>query len=103
MTARTRAALRPGIRWDRLIRVFLLAVLAAILAMYASPVSRWITQNRTAEADKAELRVLERHNADLKARLAELKKPQALELRARELGMVERGERAFVIENLPKR
>ena len=94
--------MRPGIRWDRLIRVFLLGVLVAILAMYASPVSRWITQTRTAEADKAELRVLEQRNADLKARLGELKKPQALELRARELGMVDRGERAFVIENLPK-
>jgi len=94
--------MRPGIRWDRLIRVFLVGVLVAILAMYASPVSRWITQTRTAEADKAELRELERRNADLKSRLASLKKPQALELRARELGMVERGERAFVIENLPE-
>ena len=102
MTALTRAAMRPGIRWDRLVRVFLLGVLVAILAMYASPVSRWITQTRTAEADKAELRVLEQRNADLKSRLAELKKPQALELRARELGMVDRGERAFVIENLPE-
>ena len=94
--------MRPGIRWDRLVRVVLLAVLVAILAMYASPVSRWVTQTRTAEADKAELRVLEQRNADLKSRLAELKKPQALELRARELGMVDRGERAFVIENLPE-
>ena len=95
--------MRPGIRWDRLVRVFLLGVLAAILAMYASPVSRWITQSRTAEADKAELRELEARNTDLKRRLAELKKPQALELRARRLGMVRQGERAFVIENLPKR
>ena len=102
MTALTRAAMRPGIRWDRLIRVFLLAVLVGIVAMYASPVSRWITQTRTAEADKAELRQLEQRNGDLRSRLAELKKPQALELRARELGMVRRGERAFVIENLPK-
>ena len=102
MTALTRAAMRPGIRWDRLVRVFLLGVLVAILAMYASPVSRWITQSRTAEADKAELRELEARNSDLKRRLAELKKPQALELRARRLGMVQQGERAFVIENLPE-
>lgn len=95
--------MRPGIRWDRLVRVLLIGVLVAILAMYASPVSRWITQSRTAEADKAELQQVEKRNADLKARLAELKRPQALELRARGLGMVQRGERAFVIENLPKR
>jgi cell division protein FtsB len=89
--------MRPGIRWDRLVRVFLIGVLVAILCMYASPVSRWITQSRTADADKAELQQLEKRNAGLKARLAELRKPQALELRARELGMVQRGERAFVI------
>jgi cell division protein FtsB len=93
---------RSPIRWDRLGRVFLLGVLVAIVFMYVSPLSRWITQSRTASEDRAQLRVLERQNVDLKARVRALQQPQALELRARRLGMVKQGERAFVIENLPR-
>jgi cell division protein FtsB len=100
--AAARAARRPSIRWDRVGRVFLLAVLFAILTMYASPLQRWFTQKGTARQDTAELKQLEAHNRELKAKLAALKRPQALELRARQLGMVKQGERAFVIENLPR-
>jgi cell division protein FtsB len=97
-----RARKRPGLRWDRIGRVFLLGVLVAILTMYASPLHRWVTQRGTARADTAELKQLEAHNLDLKAKLRALKQPQALELRARRLGMIKQGERAFVIENLPR-
>jgi cell division protein FtsB len=100
--AAARAASRPAIRWDRVGRVFLLTVLFAILTMYASPLQRWFTQKGTATRDTAELKQLEAHNAALRARLQALKQPQALELRARRLGMVKQGERAFVIENLPR-
>ncbi|MEA2494397.1 MAG: hypothetical protein QOJ29_2308 [Thermoleophilaceae bacterium] len=102
MSAYARAATRPNIRWDRLGRVFLLGVLFVILLMYVSPLTRWVTQKNTAKEDTAELRQLEAANADLKTRLGSLKSPQALELRARSLGMVKQGERSFVIENLPK-
>jgi cell division protein FtsB len=100
--AARRAASRPGIRWDRVGRVFLLGVLFAILTMYASPLQRWVTQRNTAREDTAQLRELQAHNRELKSKLAALKQPQALELRARKLGMVKQGERAFVIENLPR-
>jgi cell division protein FtsB len=100
--AAARAARRPQIRWDRVGRVFLLGVLFVILTMYASPLQRWFTQKNTARQDTAELRRLEAHNQALKARLATLQQTQALELRARRLGMVKQGERAFVIENLPR-
>jgi cell division protein FtsB len=102
VSAYARAAARPNIRWDRLGRVFLLGVLFVILLMYVSPLTRWVTQKSTAKADTAELRQLQATNADLKARLKSLQSPQALELRARSLGMVKQGERAFVIENLPR-
>jgi cell division protein FtsB len=102
MSVHARAARRSSIRWDRVGRVFLLAVLFAILTMYASPLQRWFTQKGTARQDTAELKQLEAHNRALKAKLASLKRPQALELRARQLGMVKQGERAFVIENLPR-
>jgi cell division protein FtsB len=101
VNAYARAAARPNIRWDRLGRVFLLGVLGMILLMYVSPLSRWITQKGTAKEDTAALRQLELTNIQLKARLKSLRSPQALELRARRLGMVKQGERSFVIENLP--
>jgi cell division protein FtsB len=102
VNAYARAAARPNIRWDRLGRVFLLGVLFVILLMYVSPLTRWVTQKHTAGEDSAELRQLETMNADLKSHLKSLQSPQALELRARRLGMVKQGERAFVIENLPR-
>jgi cell division protein FtsB len=101
VNAYARAAARPNIRWDRLGRVFLLGVLCMILLMYVSPLTRWIAQKHTAKGDTAELRQLELTNSQLKARLKSLQSTQALELRARKLGMVKQGERAFVIENLP--
>jgi cell division protein FtsB len=102
MNARAHAAARPNIRWDRVGRVFLLGVLFVILLMYVSPLTRWVTQKNTAKEDTAELRQLESTNSSLKARLKALDSSQAIELRARSLGMVKQGERAFVIENLPR-
>ena len=46
------------------------------------------------------LEQLERENARLRARKAELKNPRALEREARRLGMVKPGERAYVVEGL---
>ena len=102
MNAYARAAARPNIRWDRLGRVFLLGVLFVILLMYVSPLTRWVTQKNTAKEDTAELHELETTNSELKARLRSLQSPGAVELKARRLGMVKQGERAFVIENLPR-
>jgi cell division protein FtsB len=91
-----------GIRWDRLGRVALLAVLAAILLMYVSPAKHWWEQSRTAASQSAELQELEAEHSELKARAQQLQNPDTLELEARRLGMVEQGERAYVIENPPK-
>jgi cell division protein FtsB len=102
VSAYARAAARPNIRWDRLGRVFLLGVLFVILLMYISPLTRWVTQKSTAKEDTAQLHQLESANGSLKKKLKLLGSPQALELRARQLGMVKQGERAFVIENLPR-
>ena len=102
VNAYARAAARPNIRWDRLGRVFLLGVLFVILLMYVSPLTRWVTQKQTANQDSAQLRQLEGANTELKAKLKQLESPQALDLKARSLGMVKQGERSFVIENLPR-
>ena len=101
--ARRRAARRPAIRWDRVGRVFLLGVLVAILTMYVSPLQRWVTQHNLAKQESAELQQLEKQNKDLKAHIKLLHDPTALEAEARKLGMIRRGEREYVVQNLPRR
>lgn len=81
----------------------LLAVLAVVMLLYISPVSHWITQSRTAAAQRQELRLLEQENTRLRARSRALRRPDALEREARRLGMVRTGERAYSIEDLPSR
>ena len=97
------ATLRSSIRWDRVSRYALLGTLFVILLLYVSPALHWLAQSRTAGEQRHELRDLTRQNHDLKRRVAALRDPKALEREARKLGLVKRGERAFVIENLPRR
>lgn len=95
-----RAPAAGRIRWDRLGRYALLAVLVAILLAYISPISHWMRQSDTAKHEEAALHELKEENAQLRHRVEDLKRPVALEREARRLGMVKEGERAYVIENL---
>ena len=88
------------IHWDKLGRYALFMVLLAILLAYISPISHWLRQSETAKHEEAQLAELQEENAELKDRIADLKRPLALEREARELGMIKEGERAYVIENL---
>ena len=88
------------IHWDKLGRYALFMVLVAILLAYISPISHWLRQSETAKHEEAQLSELQAENAKLKDRIADLKRPLALEREARELGMIKEGERAYVIENL---
>lgn len=101
-TPATRRSAPPAgrIRWDRLGRYALLAVLFAIMLAYISPATHWVRQSETAQHEEAQLRELEEENARLKHRVQDLKRPLALEREARKLGMIKEGERAYVIENL---
>lgn len=111
-TARTRRPVRgPGalprgdgrIRWDRLGRIALIAMLGVILLLYVSPTKHWIEQSGTRSAQSTELRQLSTENATLKRKVRALGNPGTLEQKARRLGMVRRGERSYVIENPPRR
>ena len=88
------------IRWDRLGRYALLAVLCAILLAYIAPISHWMRQSETAKHEEAQLQELQEENTRLERRVTDLKRPVALEREARKLGMVKEGERAYVIENI---
>jgi hypothetical protein len=92
---------RPGIRWDRVGRVALLATLIVIVLSYISPARHWLQQSGTAGRQKQQLSELESQKARLERRLRALRDPGALEREARRLGMVRVGERSYVIENLP--
>ncbi len=92
---------RTRIRWDRLGRWALIAVLAFVLYLYVGPAVSWVSTYREAGQKRAELAVLKERNAQLEARRRELPDRRALEREARRLGMVRVGERSYVIENLP--
>ena len=98
---RAPAPARTPIRWDKVGRLALLAVLGVIVLLYISPTIHYVEQRRTAAAHRQELARLEQEHARLKGRLDTLRRPESLEREARKLGMVKLGERAFVIEGLP--
>jgi cell division protein FtsB len=100
--ARPLPARRTNIRWDRVGRLGLLATLVVILLLYISPAKHWLQQSSTAGEQRRELQELTQENKHLKARARALKDPGALEREARRMGMVRQGERAYVIEKLPK-
>jgi cell division protein FtsB len=102
MAASTMPARRTSIRWDRLGRLALLGTLIVILLLYISPAKHWLQQSSTAGAQRKELQELTQENKQLKKRVHALKDPGALEREARNMGMVRQGERAYVIENLPR-
>ncbi len=96
------AAPRTHIRWDRLGRVALLVVLLGVLALYVNPLRSWWSTKQESAQRQSEVARLERENRELRERRAHLKDPRMLENEARRLGMVKPGERAFVVEGLPR-
>jgi cell division protein FtsB len=108
-SATSRAAIRPrprvrfgeGIRWDRLARFGLLAVLGIIVLLYISPIVHWIQQSGTAGHERAQVKSLQAEHDALLTRLHQLRRPGAVEQEARKLGMVAPGERPYVVEGIP--
>jgi cell division protein FtsB len=104
-TSARAAPARPrtsGIRWDRLGRIALLVVLLGVLGLYVGPARSWLAAWQEARDQRATVNRLHSENAQLRARRAELRRPGTLEREARKLGMVRPGERAYVIEGLPR-
>jgi cell division protein FtsB len=86
-----------GIRWDRVGRLALVAMLGVIVLLYVSPVKHWIQQSGTQTHQQQRLDQLQQENARLEGRLRYLKRPDSVDREARRMGMVKRGERAFVV------
>jgi cell division protein FtsB len=94
---------RTQIRWDRLGRWALIAVLAFVVYLYIGPAASWVSAYKEAGRKRAEVAALKAENLRLKERRRELRDPTALEREARSLGMVKAGEKSYVIEDLPRR
>jgi cell division protein FtsB len=94
---------RTRIRWDRLGRWALIAVLAFVVYLYIGPAATWVSTYREAGRKRAEVAALKEENRRLRERRRALSDPQALEREARRLGMVKAGEKSYVIEGLPRR
>ncbi len=100
--ARRTPSLPARIRWDRIGRIVLLCVLAFVLYLYIGPAHSWITTYGEAKERRAQVAELRERNEELRARERRLRRPSALEREARRIGMVKAGERAYVVEGLPK-
>ncbi|MCW3008942.1 MAG: septum formation initiator family protein [Solirubrobacterales bacterium] len=90
------------IRWDRVGRVALLCVLVAIVGLYVGPARSYWTARGESARKSAEVARLEHEHARLTARRKALTTPATLAAEARKLGYVMPGEKAYVIEDLPK-
>jgi cell division protein FtsB len=90
-----------AIRWDRLGRLALLAMMAGILGLYVGPARSWLSTWEESKERRAEVLQLRAENRRLLARRRELQRPGAVEAEARRLGMVHQGERAYVVRGLP--
>ena len=87
-----------GIRWDRVGRLALVAMLGVIVLLYISPVKHWIQQSRDRRAPAAAARrARSGRTRGSRAGSSYLKRPDSIDREARRLGMVKRGERAFVV------
>src|SRR3954451_15913075 len=100
---KARPAARRGqsrIKWDRLGRVALTLVLAAVLYSYLHPTIAFFETYSGATAAKAKRHQLLQENRALHQRIQSSKDPIVIEREARAQGMVAEGERPTVLHGL---
>jgi cell division protein FtsB len=89
--------IRRGIRWDRLPRNWLLAIVLIMAVLYVPPLHSYWEQRKETTAAKVTLQQLGKQNRELKARARSLKRTSTIEMEARKLGMVKADERPYVV------
>jgi cell division protein FtsB len=94
------AAMR--IRWDRVGRVALLLLLLFVAGLYLAPAHALFSTWRDSHAKQAQLHALKREHAALARQARALRSPLTVAAEARRLGMVEPGERPYVVRGLPR-
>jgi cell division protein FtsB len=85
------------IRWDRVGRVGLLVVLVVVAGLYVQHALELLSTHSQAQHQLSIVHTLERQNAALERERASLRDPATIRRDARALGMVQQGERPYVI------
>lgn len=89
------------VRWDRLGRIAMLFVLAALFYLYVSAGVRLFSTWREARGDSAQVSMLEHEHAMLVRQHETLGRRGSVEAEARKLGMMKANEQPYVITGLP--
>jgi len=89
------------VRWDRLGRLAMLFVLAALLYLYLSAGIRMFSTWGQARRDSAAVTAMEREHAMLVRQHEALGRQGTVEAEARRLGMMRKGEQPYVVSGLP--
>ena len=100
---RARPAARTGgsrIKWDRVGRVALTLVLAAVLYSYLNPAIDFVKTYTGTTAAKADFQELLKENKHLHKRIQSSSDPAVIEQEAREQGLVAEGERPIRLSGL---
>jgi cell division protein FtsB len=101
--ARRKPAARRGgsrIRWDRVGRIALTLVLAAVLYSYLNPAIDFVKTYTATTAAKAEFHEMLRENKRLHRRIQTADDPIVISRRARAQGLVAEGETPIVVHGL---
>ena len=88
------------VRWDRIGRLALVLVLFGVLVSYLNPVVNLVHAWSDSKAGEERLAELRQENAELRQQMRDASSPLTLEREARRLGMVQPGERAYVVHGL---
>ena len=89
------------VRWDRLGRMAMLLVGVALVYLYLSAGIRMFSTWRDARTDRATVAAMEREHERLVHQHEALGRQVTLEVEARGLGMVKRGEQPYIVSGLP--
>jgi cell division protein FtsB len=98
-----RPAARSGpsrVNWDRVGRIALTLVLAAVLYSYLNPAIDFVKTYTATTAAKARLHELQRDNTRLHTRIQSADDPIVIDRMARSQGMVGEGETPVVVRRL---
>jgi hypothetical protein len=88
-------------RWDRLGHIAMLLVLGALLSLYLSAGVHILSTWRQERKDDAAVAALEREHRQLVSQHAALRKQGTVEVEARALNMMEKGEQPYIVSGLP--
>jgi hypothetical protein len=89
------------VRWDRLGHLAMLLVLAALLYLYLSAGIHILSTWQQERKDNAAVRALESEHRALVGKHEALRRQGTVEIEARALNMMGKGEQPYIISGLP--